>query len=142
MKKLKFAFWVILIAFVGLLVYQNLPFFTETNSLKIDLWIYQHQTPDMTNGAIIASFVGIGVLIMLLFYFSSRYDGYRSKKMIKMLQQTIETNSGEIAELRKQVDMIKGDAVPEIEPEQPAAEPPGEAAAVETTEESPSTTPQ
>jgi hypothetical protein len=115
MKKLKFAFWIIILGFIGLLVYQNLPFFAATNSLTIDLGIYANQTPDMTNGAIIASFVGIGVLIMLIFYFSSRYDSYRSKKTIKMLEATIEQRSGELDELKKQVAVLKGELAPEIE---------------------------
>ena len=119
MKKLKFVFWIILIAFFGLLIYQNLPFFTHTNSLKIDFGVYAYQTPDMTNGAIIAAFVGIGVLIMLLLYFSSRYDGYRAKKIIKMLQKTNEDRSAEMDELKKQVALLKGDLSPE--PEQPLA---------------------
>ena len=121
MKKLKIAFWIIIIAFLGLLIYQNLPYFMEPHALKIDLGLYKHQTPDMTNGAIIATFVGIGVLIMLIFYFSSRYDGYRSKKTIKLLQTTLEESSGQIAELKKQVAILKGEPVPEPEPapEQP-----------------------
>ncbi len=112
MKKLKYVFWIILVAFFGLLIYQNLPFFTYTNSLKINLGVYAYQTPDMTNGAIIAAFVGIGVLIMLLFYFSSLYDGYRSKKIIKMLQKTNEERSAEMDELKKQVALLKGDLSP------------------------------
>jgi hypothetical protein len=117
MKKLKLAFWIIVIAFFALLVYQNLNFFLETNDLKIDIGIYSYQTPLLTNGAIIAAFVGIGVLITLIFYFASLYNGYRGRKTILMLQQALETNSGEVAELKKQIAMLKGEPAAEPEPE-------------------------
>jgi len=129
MKKLKLVLWVVLIGILGLVVYQNLSFFTETNVLKINLLFYQTQTPAMTNGAIIASFVGIGVVIMLLFYCSSRYDGYRSKKNIAQLEQTIESRSEEMAELKRQVDLLK--EPPEAAPALPIE---GEAAEAETVE--------
>jgi hypothetical protein len=134
MKKLKLVLWVVLIGFLGLVVYQNYPFFTETNVLKINLIFYQVQTPAMTNGAIIASFVGVGVLIMLLFYCSSRYEGYRSKKTIAQLEQTIESRSGEMAELKRQVDLLKQppEAAPALPIEGEAVE--GEAVEAETAE--------
>ena len=117
MKKLKYAFWLIFVVFFGVLIYQNLAFFSTKHSLSINLWLYQKQTPDMTTGAIVASFVGIGVLIMLLFYLSSRYDAFRAKKTIKSLTHTLDESSAKIVDLQKELETYKqGGAIPEAEP--------------------------
>ena len=109
MKKLKFAFWLILIGFFALLIYQNLEFFSETYSIKINLGIYQRQTPEMTHGAIMASFVGVAVLIMLIFYFSSKYENYRAKKTIKSLTHTLDESAEMISNLKKELETQQQD---------------------------------
>lgn len=116
MKKLKYLFWLIIVIFLGLLVYQNLAFFTAKQRLSINLGIYEKTTPELTVGAIIAIFVGLSVLIMMFFYLLSRYETYRAKKTIKALRNSIEESSGTIATLKQEVELIKSGA--------PAAETP------------------
>jgi heme/copper-type cytochrome/quinol oxidase subunit 2 len=117
MKKLKYMFWLILVIFLGLVVYQNLAFFSSKHVLQINLGIYQRYTPEMTNGAIIAIFVGISVLIMMMLYTVSRYNGYRAKKNIKSLQAGIDERDNTIAKLTQEVELLKeGDgAVPALD---------------------------
>ena len=116
MKKLKYAFWLLLVVFIGLLVYQNLAFFSTKQSLHINLGFYEKSTPELTIGAIIAVFVGIGVLITLMFYFASRYDNFRSKKTIKELKNQLEESVGTMSQLKQEVALIKGDAPAAVEP--------------------------
>jgi biopolymer transport protein ExbB/TolQ len=114
MKKLKYAFWFLLIVFLGLLVYQNLPYFTAKHSLEINLGIYQRSTPDLANGAIIAIFVGISVLIMMVFYFASRYESYRAKKAIKELRDGIADSTSTISHLKQEVEQLKSGVAPAV----------------------------
>ena len=107
MKKLKFVFWLVFVGFFALLVYQNLDFFSAMNILQINLGVYQRSTPELTNGVIIAGFVGIGVFIMLIFYFSSRYTVYKAKKTIKELRNNLEERTSAIASLKEELESLK-----------------------------------
>jgi uncharacterized membrane protein YciS (DUF1049 family) len=107
MKKLKFVFWLLFIVFFGLLFYQNLGFFSAKNSLQIDLGVYQRSTPELANGVIIAGFVGIGVFIMLILYFSSRFTTYKANKIIKELKNDIEDRTSAIASLKEELEALK-----------------------------------
>jgi uncharacterized membrane protein YciS (DUF1049 family) len=110
MKKLKYLFWLIFIAFFALLVYQNLEFFSAKNALHIDLGFYQYSTPMLTNGAIIAGFVGIGVFVVLVFYFASRYGVYRANKTIKELRNDLNERSTALNGLKEEMASIRSDA--------------------------------
>jgi hypothetical protein len=107
MKKLKFLFWLLFISFFGLLVWQNLGFFSAKNSLQINLGVYQRTTPELANGVIIAGFVGIGIFIMLLLYFSSRYTAYKANKIIRELKNDIEDRTSAIASLKRELETLK-----------------------------------
>ena len=107
MKKLKYVFWLILVILVGLVVYQNLEFFSSKHSLVLNLGFYQQTTPALTTGAIIATFVAIGVLIMMMLYTVSRYNGYRAQKNIKSLQSGIDERDNTIAQLTQEVEQLK-----------------------------------
>ena len=110
MKKLKFVVWLLLIGLFALLIYQNLDFFSTTYSMKIDLGFYSQQTPAITNGVIIAFFVGASVLIMLIYYLSSRYENFRARKMIKRLTRTLDESSALINSLKSELEPQSKDA--------------------------------
>jgi hypothetical protein len=138
MKKLKFVFWLVFVGFFALLVYQNLDYFSARNVLGINLGIYQRSTPELTNGVIIAGFVGIGVFIMLIYYFSSRYTVYKGKKTIKELQNNLENRSSAIASLKEELEALKQDRSFGQESSAEAQEPerPSEAAVAEVAQSS------
>jgi hypothetical protein len=109
MKKLKFMFWLMLVILLGLIVYQNLEFFSSKHSLEFNLGVYKRMTPEMTTGAIIAIFVGISVLFMMMFYTISRFNGYRANKRIKALQAGIDDRDQKISKLTQEVELLKND---------------------------------
>ena len=108
MKKLKYAFWLILIAFIAVVIWQNWDYFTTPHVLKLNLFIYNEPIPPLTNGAIIAICVGIGVMFMMLFYFASRYENYRANKTIKALRLAMEESQKSISHLQQEVELLKG----------------------------------
>lgn len=108
MKKLRYMFWLILIGFLVVLVYQNLGFFSSLHSLHINLGFYERSTPDLATGAIIAIFVGVSVLLMMMLYFASRFENYRAKKTIKELRAGMEESTDTISKLTAEVEMLKG----------------------------------
>ncbi len=114
MKKFKYGLWVILIALIGLLVYQNKSFFLTKYSLGLNLGFYQNVTPEVYNLVIIAVFFFCGMLIT---YGSSLFERYRAKKTIKTLQSTIDASSETIAELKKEVGALKVGWEPDQEKE-------------------------
>jgi uncharacterized membrane protein YciS (DUF1049 family) len=109
MKKLKYVFWLLLIAFFGVIIYQNWYYVTTVNdNLKLNLFVYNKPIPPLTNGAIIAICVGVGVLITMLFYLASRYEVYRAKKTIKALRNSMEESKKSVSELKQEVELLKG----------------------------------
>ena len=109
MKKLKYLFWLLLIAFFGVVIYQNWDYVTFVNdNLKLNLFVYNKPIPPLTNGAVIAICVGVGVLITMLFYLSSRYEAYRAKKTIKTLRNSMEESQKSISDLKHEVELLKG----------------------------------
>ncbi len=112
MKKLKYVFWLVFVGFFALLVFQNLDFFSAKYSLHLDLGFYQKATPEWTNGAIIAGFVGIGVFIMLILYFSSRFGIYRANKTIKELRGALDERTSAITGLKNEIAALQSGAYP------------------------------
>jgi len=113
MKKVKIAFWVILIAFFVLIVYQNQEFFMAKQSLKIDLALQTYYTPDTQNAVICAAFFLLGFLIA---YISGLTERFRSGKTIKGLNATNQTHREQVALLKKEVDALKGASAPSPAP--------------------------
>ena len=108
MKKLKYAFWLIVIAFIAVVVWQNWDYVMTPQVLKLNLFIYNEPIPPLTNGAIIAICVGISVMIMMLFYFASRYENYRAKKTINALRLGMEESQKSLSQLQQEVELLKG----------------------------------
>ena len=108
MKKFKYALWILVAAFFGVIIAQNWDYVMTENILKLNLIIYDKPIPPLTYGAIIAICVGVGVLIMMMFYFSSRYEIYRAKRTIKALRSGMEESQKSISELQHEVELLKG----------------------------------
>lgn len=127
MKKVKYLFWIIIIAFIAVLVYQNKEFFLTKYILHIDVGFYSDSTPEIYNLVIIAAFAAVGMLIV---YISSLFQLFKARKTIKALQNTIDTNAGIVSGLKREVDTLK--AMPNPEPQEITSEeavPPEEAEA-------------
>jgi uncharacterized membrane protein YciS (DUF1049 family) len=123
MKKLRYLFWLVFIAFFAVLGYQNRDYFSAKYSLHIDLGFYQRYTPDLANGVIIAGFVGIAVFIMLIYYFASRFGVYKANKTVKELKSSLDERTSVLADLKGELESLKSGAFSahstQEEPEKP-----------------------
>ena len=104
MKKAKIAFWVILVAFVFLLAYQNWNFFMSTHGLRVNFLVKEYHTPELQNIVLFLIFFFAGLLIA---YFFSLLDRFKSKKIIKNLTALLEENEKTTAALKSEIDSLK-----------------------------------
>ena len=115
MKKAKTAFWLILIGFLALLGYQNWDFFMSGQSLRIDLLVIEeYKTPEIQNVILFMIFFFTGLLIS---YFITLIERFKSKKTIKTLNTTLEMNQKLLDELKKEILLLKGETPPIANPD-------------------------
>jgi hypothetical protein len=86
MKQVKLVFWLLVLAFVGLLFYQNREYFLIRHSLRLDLWFGAYTIPEVPNGLYFLACFLVG---LLLAYFYQLPERFRSGKTIKHLNATI-----------------------------------------------------
>jgi uncharacterized integral membrane protein len=118
MKKVKTAVWVLIIAFVIVLIYQNQEFFLKTKqTLSLNLIFAEYKTPEMA----IVYFSGIFFLagLILGFYFLAA-RGLKTKKKTKSLNAQLTEQTEKINTLESELTTIKGTPVTE---DMPNAEP-------------------
>lgn len=101
MKTIKYLFWLIILGFLGILIYQNLDYFMAATAFKLDLkvaawnWIF----PELQNGA----YLGICFLLGLIL---AGVRGFFAKLPLK---KEIKTQKAEIASLKEQVNTAKSE---------------------------------
>lgn len=108
------AVWVLIIAFVIVLIYQNQEFFLKTKqSLSLNLIWVQYQTPELE----IVYFCGIFFLAGLLlgFYFLTAY-GFKTRKKTKALNVQVTEQTEKITSLESELNTIKVPPTPEALP--------------------------
>lgn len=132
MKKVKLAFWVIILALFGLLIYQNQTFFLTKHSLEIDLYFTAGRTIPVYNLVIVVAFFGFGLLIA---YTSSLFERFRANKTIKELRGNVRSLQGTIDQMRQDVEALKAPASPEA-PSESNDDDPGEPSEPETAQAS------
>lgn len=115
MKKAKIAFWLILIGFMGLLAYQNWDFFMSEHRLRLNLFVTdEFSTPELQNAILFLIFFLAGLLIS---YFITLIERFKSKKIIKTLNAALETNQKLLDELKKDILSLKGETPPIANPD-------------------------
>jgi len=115
MKKAKIAFWLILIGFMGLLAYQNWDFFMSEHRLRLNLFVTEEfSTPELQNAILFLIFFFAGLLIS---YFITLFERFKSKKTIKTLNAALETNQKLLDELKKEILSLKGETPPITNPD-------------------------
>lgn len=125
MKKIKAILWLLVIGFVALVVYQNLPYFQEQNELGINLYFKKYQTPEFANGFLILACFIIG---FLLSYFFSLGERFKSSRTIRALKATVDSHLEQIGALKKEVENLRPaveSPVPPAAPTEPV-DPPGD----------------
>ena len=109
MKKFKYVLWVLMIGFLGLLVYQNQGVFLSKHSMVINLGFAQYRIPEIYSILIIAVFFFGGVLLA---YATSLLGRYKAHRQIRSLKQTVDAYTGTITTLKKEVEGLKPQALP------------------------------
>lgn len=100
MKKMKIAFWILVFAFLGLIIYQNIAFFRAPLSLQLNLAVKAYETPEFQ---IWVYFIGVFILGILLTYLFSLPAKFRAGKTIRSLNTTIGAQRDELAALKNEV---------------------------------------
>jgi uncharacterized membrane protein YciS (DUF1049 family) len=104
MKKIKLIIWLIIVGFLGTVMYQNRDFFLARQRLSID-WISSHyQSPEIYIAVFFAAAFLFGWLIAYLF---SLADRFRAAKTIKGLQQSVTMQQDAIDMMKRDVAALK-----------------------------------
>ena len=105
MKNAKIVFWVILFAFIGLILFQNREFYMSEHSLGIDLMFFNYHTPEVPNAILFLGFFFAGLLIS---YFFSLLERFNSRKTIKSLSDSLRASEKILEDLKAENDVLKG----------------------------------
>ena len=118
MKKVKIVFWVLLIAFLLLVGYQNKGFFLQKNAFGLNLFVTDaYMTPEIFNGVLFGVCFLAGLIIA---YFFGLFDRFRANKTIKQLNLDLESQRQQIATLNTELNAFKNASSSPVE--QPATE--------------------
>lgn len=110
MKKVKIGFWLIIVAFLLLLGYQNKAFFLQKHSFDLNVWVTApYQSPEIHNGVLFAGCFLAGLIIA---YLSGLFDRFKTNKTTKQLTKTVSDQNTEIARLKTEIAALKNAASP------------------------------
>ena len=128
MKKAKVLLWLIIIGFIGLVIYQNKEFFMTRHSFGIDLMVFSYRSPEVYRAILFLLFFILGLLIA---YFFGLFERFKANKTIKALTATNSSLEQMLASLKNDLASIKtgqtqelqveADAPDETEDESPAS---------------------
>ena len=109
MKKATLVIWVIIIGFLALVIFQNQTFFLAKNAFHLNFGIKEYPIPELYNAVVMLFFFCFGLILAYLFNFSVRF---KAKRAIKKLNTTIAAHINEMAELKLEIDTLKGIETP------------------------------
>ncbi|MBW2368732.1 MAG: LapA family protein [Deltaproteobacteria bacterium] len=128
MKKVKVVLWFILIGFVSLVFFQNQEFLLSKQTIALDLYLTEaFQSPELPNAVWFAAALFIG---LLLAYFVSLVERFRSNKTIKELKSKLNSHADMVSRLRTELESTK--ISPPMEPEPSYDSESGEAVSSDT----------
>ena len=114
MKKFKIVFWILLLLFIGIVMYQNQGMFWVKQHLVLKIWgIEPLYTPELHTAVFFAAFFLVGFLVA---YFFSLLEKFKSHKTIKALNAAAAARTEELNALKAQKDEAKN-ALPAAEGE-------------------------
>lgn len=117
MKKMKFAFWILVFALLALIIYQNRAFFQAPLSLRINLAFTEYVTPELKIWVFFITLFCLGILLTYVFSLPAKF---RAGKSIRTLNATITSQRDELAGLRNEVAAMRSPAPAEPAPVEPA----------------------
>ncbi len=107
MRKFKITLWILLLAVIGLFFYQNKDFFLSRPSLTFQIpFLEIYHIPQVPNAVLFVAFFVFGLLIA---YFFSLLERFKSNKTLRDKEATISAQLEEIASLKGRLE--KGPAV-------------------------------
>ena len=110
MKKVKIGFWIIVVAFLLLIGFQNEGFFLQKNSFDLNLWVAApYHSPEIYNAVL---FVGCFLAGLIIAYLSGLLERFKSNKACKQLHKTVAEQRSELSQLKTEVEAFKNVASP------------------------------
>ncbi len=108
MKNIKLFLGLIVLALIGLVIYQNRVFFSEEPALNLDLLLKSwHWTTSGINN--ISFWGGCFVIGLVISGFWGILSKLKSKKTIKTLNSTIESHLKMISSLKNELETLRND---------------------------------
>ncbi|MDI6686945.1 MAG: hypothetical protein QME06_01870 [Desulfobacterales bacterium] len=105
MKNIKIAFWVIIIGFIILLLFQNQEIILAKQSFKLDLMITdEYHSPELPNGIIYLVCLLTGFFVA---FFAGLADRFKSKKDIRTLKAANDSQLEEISALKSKIVLMQ-----------------------------------
>ena len=112
MKKVKIGFWLIVVAFLVLVGFQNKAFFLQKHRFDLNLGVVSpYETPDIYNAVL---FVVCFLAGLAIAYLSGLFERYKANKTIKQLTRTVDDRQAEVEQLKAEVEALK--SVPDQSP--------------------------
>lgn len=112
MKKLKLIALVLAIGLIAMVFYQNRSFLTIQSNFHIDLYFSHLEYFGISNAMLLAGFFLIGLLISYFFSLSNRF---KSNKTIKNLNAAIASQQETINSLKSEIDSLQSRTAPVVE---------------------------
>lgn len=104
MKKFKLILGILILAFLGLVIYQNQIYFLTEQELMLNLYFKHYTFPPIANGLYFLGCFAIGFLIMFFFSLVSKF---RSKGEIKKLIAENTAHQEAIESLREELHIAR-----------------------------------
>jgi hypothetical protein len=104
MKKIKIVIWLLIVAFIGLVVYQNKDFFLTKEIFHLNLIFKAYATPEIPVAVVFIGFFVVGLLVSYLFSVPGRL---RVSKTVRSLNDTIRTQNADLTALKSEVEAVK-----------------------------------
>ena len=109
MKKVKLVVWMLIVALVAVVIYQNKGFFWDTKqSLAVDLAFAKYQVPEVQLLIIFGAFFAAGLLLGIYFLM---VRGLKKKKKVKTLKTQVKEQTEKADALEKELHALRGDPV-------------------------------
>lgn len=105
MKKVKIGFWLVIVAFLVLVGFQNKAFFLQRHSFDLNVWVTApYQTPEIYNAVLFAVCFVVGLAVA---YLSGLFERFKANKTIKQLTKTVNDQQAENAQLKTEIQALK-----------------------------------
>lgn len=101
MRKFKILLTLLILAVLGTIFYQNKGYFLAAPLITFNVYFRQYEFSTVSNATMILGAFVVGVLLT---YFMTLAQRYRTSKMVKNLQETISQQQEAIAGLRSQME--------------------------------------